>query len=99
MVKHTQTIRWLFLSNCCFSVFNHFVEFSLKGYLYEHMLQKIKLPSPLYADPTKWSNKPETWKESKSQRNFLNPSSPIRAAFAVDFSNYEALRYCADISK
>ena len=30
MVKHTQTIRWLVLTNCL-SVFDHFVGLTLKG--------------------------------------------------------------------
>ena len=32
MVKHTQTIRWLLPANCL-SVFDHFVELALKGFL------------------------------------------------------------------
>ena len=33
MVKHTQTIRWLFPRNCL-SVLDHFVDFALKGLKY-----------------------------------------------------------------
>ena len=33
MVKHTQTIRWLF-PRTCLSVLDHFVDFALKGLKY-----------------------------------------------------------------